>query len=63
MSVGVIIEGIKKTVKAKTVKEVLEKLNINLETVIVIKDNELVLEDEKLKDKDKIKLIPVVSNG
>ncbi len=52
-----------KEVKAKTVKELLSKLNINPITVLVAKNNELVTEDAKLNDKDKIKIISVISGG
>lgn len=50
-------------VKAKTVKELLKKLNINPVTVIVAKNNELVTDDTKLSEKDDIKLISVISGG
>lgn len=50
-------------IKAKTVKELLEKLNLNATTVIVTRNNEIILENTKLSDKDKIKIIPVVSGG
>ena len=50
-------------VEAETVKELLEKLNINPETVLVTRDNELILLDEKLNKKDEIKLLSVISGG
>lgn len=50
-------------IKAKTVKELLKKLNINPITVIVAKNNELVTEDEKLSEKDEVKIISVISGG
>ena len=46
-----------------TVKDLLARLNINPVTVIVSKNNELILEDEKLNDKDDIKIISVISGG
>lgn len=46
-----------------SVKDLLEKLGINPVTVIVSKNNDVVLEDEKLKDKDDIKIISVISGG
>ncbi len=46
-----------------TVGELLLKLNINSETVLVTKNNELVTEDEVLKDSDEIKVLSVVSGG
>ena len=46
-----------------TIKELLKKMGINPVTVIVSKNNDVVLEDEKLKDKDDIKIISVISGG
>jgi len=46
-----------------TVLELLDKLKINPETVIVTKNNELVNQEEKLNDKDDIKILSVVSGG
>lgn len=44
-------------------EELLKKLNINLETVVITKNNELITEDESLKNSDQIKIISVVSGG
>ncbi|MBS3152837.1 MoaD/ThiS family protein [Candidatus Woesearchaeota archaeon] len=52
-----------KDVEASTVKELLAKLKINPTTVIVIKNNELVSEDDKVSNKDEIKLLSVISGG
>jgi len=46
-----------------TVKELLEELGINIETVIIARNNELVTEDEQLKDSDDIRIMSVVSGG
>ena len=46
-----------------SVKDLLNKLNINPVTVIVSRNNELVLEEEKLKEKDEIKILSVISGG
>ena len=43
--------------------DVLKTVNINPETVLVKKDDEVVVEDERLKDNDEIELIKVVSGG
>ena len=43
--------------------DLLKKLNINPVTVIVSRNNELILEDEKLKNKDEIKILSVISGG
>ncbi len=49
--------------KGKTVKELLRQLQINLETVLVVRKNEVITEDELLSDKDEIKLLSVISGG
>lgn len=46
-----------------SVKDLLTKIEINPETVIVSRNDEIITLDEKLKDKDKIKLISVISGG
>ena len=46
-----------------TVSELLKKLSINPETVIAAKNDELVPEDEELKDGDEVKLLAVISGG
>ena len=45
------------------VADLLKKLNINPVTVIVSRNNELVLEDEKLNNEDEIKILSVISGG
>lgn len=45
------------------VADLLNELNLNPVTVIVSRNNELVLDDEKLKDKDEIKILSVISGG
>ena len=52
-----------KQVNVKSIKEVIKKLKINLEEVIIIKNNELVTEDAKLKINDEIKFLSVISGG
>lgn len=47
----------------KTVKELLDQLKINLETVIIVRKEEIITEEEVLNDKDKIELLNVVSGG
>ena len=46
-----------------TIKDLLKKMGINPVTVIVSRNNDVVLEDEKLKDMDNIKIISVISGG
>ena len=45
------------------VQELLDKLDINAQTVLVLKNDELVTEDEALVDSDEVKIITVVSGG
>lgn len=46
-----------------SVKDLLAKMKINPVTVIVSRDNNILTEDEKLEDKDNIRLISVISGG
>jgi len=48
---------------SSSVSDLLNKLKINPVTVIVSRNNELILEDEKLNDKDEIKILSVISGG
>ena len=43
--------------------DALKKSNIVPESVIAIRDGEMITEDEILKDGDKIKLVAVISGG
>ena len=45
------------------VESLLKKLGINPVTVIVSRNNELILEDEELSDNDEIKILSVISGG
>ncbi|MDI6654745.1 MAG: MoaD/ThiS family protein [Candidatus Hydrothermarchaeota archaeon] len=46
-----------------TVDELLEKLGINRETVLVRRNKEICLEEELLKPNDFVEIIKVVSGG
>lgn len=62
----VFIESNNKTKTMKfsgTAASLLKKLSINPETVIISKNNEIITDDEKLSDKDEIKLLSVISGG
>ena len=48
---------------AKDGRELLEQLKINPATIILVKNNEVVLEDEVLEDTDEIKILSVISGG
>lgn len=46
-----------------TVKELVEKLGFNLEEVLVSVNDELVAEDTRLHENDRVKIINVISGG
>ena len=62
-----IIEKENKTKNLKiskiSVKDLLKKLKLSQNTVLVIRNNELVSEEEILFDKDTVKIMSVVSGG
>ena len=51
------------TFTGTTVSELLAQLNVNPETVLTIRNNEVLTEDEILQDKDSIDLLSVISGG
>lgn len=61
----VLIEKTNKTINAEagTVKDLLTKLRLNSTTVLVTRNNEIILESEKLNKADKIKILSVISGG
>ena len=52
-----------KKVNAGNPKEVMRILNINPETVLIVKNNELVMDEESLDDNDNLRLLSVISGG
>ena len=59
-------ENMEKTIeigKNSSVKGLLANMKINPVTVIVSRDNNIITEDEKINDNDKIKLFSVISGG
>ena len=49
--------------KGKTVGQLIKELGLSSENFVLSKNGEIVLEDEKLADGDKVKLFPVISGG
>ncbi len=47
----------------QTVKQLLEKLSINPETVLVVKDNTVLTQDEQIEDNDTLEILSVISGG
>ncbi|MEK6907329.1 MAG: thiamine biosynthesis protein ThiS [Nanoarchaeota archaeon] len=56
-------ENKKTNVKARNAKEIMSILNINPETVLLVKNNELILAEDNLNDNDELKLLSVISGG
>lgn len=50
-------------IKAKDIDEIINKLNINKEEVIIVKNDELTPLNVKLKEKDEVKFLSVISGG
>ena len=49
--------------KNSIVSDLLKSLNINPVTVLVSRNNELILEDERLNNNDEIRILSVISGG
>ena len=47
----------------KTVGQLLKRLNLLPEAVLVLRGDELITEDEALKEEDTIEIRPVISGG
>jgi sulfur carrier protein ThiS len=45
------------------VKEALKRLGFSSETHLVVRDGELLNDNEALRDGDRVKLVPVISGG
>ena len=56
-------ENIVKKMNAENIEDMLRKLKINPEVVLIAKNNELVTRKAKLKECDEIKLLSVISGG
>ncbi len=52
-----------KEVDASNIRDLFNKLNINPETVIAVRDNEIILDNANLDKNDSIKLLSVISGG
>lgn len=46
-----------------TINELLRKLNLNRESVVVIVNGEIKVEEEKIKEGDEVKIISAISGG
>ncbi len=67
MEITVIKERDRTTCKimfaGKTAGELLREIKVNVETVLVVRNNEVITEDVLLEDKDILELLSVVSGG
>lgn len=55
--------GTKKVLDVKNIEELAKILKIDINNFIIVKNNELVTRDVKLKDGDEIKFLSVISGG
>lgn len=46
-----------------TIAKLLEELGVNRETVLVSKNGEITLEEDTLKEGDKVEIIRIISGG
>lgn len=46
-----------------TVRQAIEKVGLNPESVLAVRDGELITEDIRLQDGDEIRLVAVISGG
>lgn len=64
MKIFIESENKNKSIKFEgNVSQLLQKLKISSETVIVSRNNELITEEETLSNTDEIKLLSVISGG
>ena len=52
-----------KEVDVSSINEIFSKLDIDENTVLITRNDELLDKDEKLEDNDEIKLLSVISGG
>ena len=64
-NVTVFLEKENKTrkINANSIEDIMNVLKINPETVLIARNNELVTKNAKIRDKDNIKFLSVVSGG
>jgi len=46
-----------------TVRELLKELNLSPESTLVVRDDEVLTEDEKLRKEDEVRVISAISGG
>lgn len=65
MKITVFLERSKETkeIDIKDMADLFKQLNLNPEASLIIRENELITDKTKLKDKDKLRILPVISGG
>jgi sulfur carrier protein ThiS len=65
MKITVFLERTKesKELEVKDINDLFKKLSLNPEASLVIRNNELITDKTKLNDKDKLRILPVISGG
>ncbi len=51
------------TSQGATVADLLQELTINPETVLVVRSNDVLTEDDTINDKDALEILSVISGG
>ena len=54
---------LRKQMRQKALKDIVDEYDISLDSVILVKNGEVCLEDTTVCDKDKISILSVVSGG
>ena len=54
---------LKHNFSGQTVQDLLQELKLNSETVLIIRNNEVLTEEELLQDQDQLEILSVVSGG
>jgi sulfur carrier protein ThiS len=47
----------------RSAADILKDLSINPESIILVKNNEIALDDEFIEDKDELRILSVISGG
>ncbi len=65
MKITVFLERTRETreLEIAEMKDLFARLNLNPEASLVIRNNELITDKTKLNNKDKLRILPVISGG
>ena len=59
----IVLEGKELDISGGTVADMLNSAQINPETVLVVREREVLIESDELKEGDKLELVKVISGG